>query len=496
MALAKKMRGCAVMLLSTVAVFLVLAALTEGALRLVYRGTAIDPGSGKQWLALYDGTPVKLLDPQPFVTNADGFLVANPLQPRTNIEGYRTPDFDEPANGRPTVLFLGDSFTWGETARPLNRAFVDLVRERGYKTINLGISAIGPVQYAAQAERFVPQLKPDAVCVMFYGWNDFLSEPRIRPGLQRAYMTNVGMLFATTEDGGQLSFDEAVARRARGFAWWMTPGVAAALGKTAIARAAAHWNVAASQRTHDEASALENVRRIREVTEANGAKFMLFLLPVRESFAGNDRTQDALSNTFAEFTPLAPEPFAEDFYEPLPGEHFNNAGHARMAEYVAGQLAAAGFAAKADVPAWPSDPLDADPAIAEFTAALGLTPEQEATVRSLIDHMNDDIVTVLFRIPISGGASPGIQLSRLRKEQGATLGLFSEAFRPYILDHTPDPAYKSYAEIIDGTLTATYRQIGAGLTREQLRIFKSIAPERLTEIATGHDPLGKLMRRR
>lgn len=483
------------MAVATLVAVAAVVALAEGGLRLFYRGTAIDPASGKPWHELQEPGPVKLLQPPPFVTDADGFLVAGPFEPRTNRAGYRTPEFDEPALGRPAVLFLGDSFTWGEAARPLNRAFVDLVREKGYRTINLGISATGPVQYLAQAERYLLQLAPSAVCVMLYPRNDFLAEPPLRPGLERAYMTNVGMLFATTPDGTQLTFDEAVARRAQGMGWWTAPGVANVLGGSAIGRAAAHWGQAWARRPEDMPAAIERLDRIQALAQSAGARFLLFVLPVRPELALPGVAQQAMLAQLADLAPLAPEPFDTTLYKPLPGEHFNNAGHARMAEFVAEQLVAAGLTPRPDVPPWPPCPLDADPTLDEFAAFLGLDDERKAAAGALLDAMNADIVTALFRQPVAGGASPGIALARLNRGRAAPIGLFSPEFYPQLLAQTPDAAYTAYAEIIDGLLTATFRQIAGSLTPDQLLLFKRIAPERLSEIETGQNPLAKALRR-
>jgi len=491
----KWLRSCLVVLLITCVVFLLFVGVFEFGLRWLFRGTVIDPAGGKEWLALHERAAVALLDPPPFITDVHGFLVGDPLAPGTNSEGYRTPEFDEPPQGRARVLFLGDSFTWGVAAQPLGRAFVDLVRERGYQTINLGVSAIGPVQYAAQAERYLPQLKPDVVCVMFYGWNDFLKEPAIRPGLQRVYMTNVGMLFATTEEGAQISFEEAVARHERSFAWWMTPRVAGLLGRTAIGRAAAHWNAEAARRQMDKGAAVEQLQRIREVAQEHGARLFLFLLPVRPSFAGDDGGLAELEVLFEDFAPLAPAPFGEDDYEPLPGEHFNNAGHARMAGFVADALAAAGYAPQADVPAWPPDPLGDAPSVAAAAALLALKPEQVAELRGLLARLNEEMSLLLYRLPTSGAQSPGAYLAALRREHESRVGLFSDECRVYLAAHTPHDSIPSYAVVVEQILAAWYRRIAAILAPEQLRVFKQIPPERLLDIGAGEFLLEMRLRR-
>ena len=57
-------------------------------------------------------------------------------------------------------MFLGDSYTWGSSARPITESFVDLVKRAGYCTFNFGIPGTDPCQYAALAEKWLPLLHP------------------------------------------------------------------------------------------------------------------------------------------------------------------------------------------------------------------------------------------------------------------------------------------------------------------------------------------------
>lgn len=494
MALLRKLRSCLLVVALTTLVFVLLLVGAEFGVRALYRGSSIDPNSSAAWAGPDPAQKIVLLDPQPFITNSDGLYVANPIEPRTNIEGFRTPDFDEPAEGRKSILFLGDSFTWGVAAQPIGQCFVDRVRAAGYRTINLGISGTGPTQYLAEAERYLPQLKPDAVCVMFCAWNDFLVEAPIRPGLNRAFMTNTGILFAAQPDGTELTFDQALARQRSTIPWWVTPTTQPLLARTALGRYAAFLGNRASRWGQDEAQAIEKVRRIRDLATANGAKFMLFLLPVRPAYHSADRTPEALAQRFGDLDLLAPGDFAEADFEPLPDIHFNNAGHEKMANFILPRLAEAGFAPHPVTPAWPTDSLPARPTLAAFAEWLGLDAEQAKGVTVLLNRLKDDTVDLIFRRPAQGDTSPGIQLRRLRRQDPAA-GLDSPALREVLLKSTPDPQYTSYAEILDGLQVTVYRQIAAKLPREALRRFKTLAPERLLAIDTGYNPLDKLLRR-
>jgi hypothetical protein len=60
-------------------------------------------------------------------------------------------------------FFLGDSFTWGASAEPISKCFVDLVGNAGYLIFNTGIPGTKPNQYTYIAEKYIPILKPDFV---------------------------------------------------------------------------------------------------------------------------------------------------------------------------------------------------------------------------------------------------------------------------------------------------------------------------------------------
>jgi len=56
---------------------------------------------------------------------------------------------------RTKILFLGDSFTWGASAKPITNCFVDIVTRRGYLTFNTGIPGTGLNQYVYIAEKYI-----------------------------------------------------------------------------------------------------------------------------------------------------------------------------------------------------------------------------------------------------------------------------------------------------------------------------------------------------
>ncbi|WP_367389511.1 SGNH/GDSL hydrolase family protein [Lewinella sp. LCG006] len=114
-----------------------------------------------------------------------------------NSHGYRSIPFKNYATDRPTVLLLGDSFTFGWSARPWFGSFADHLRALGYVVYNAGISGTGPDQYAAAAKVFIPMLKPDYVIVNFFVGNDILYFPvETKPYEMVYYPTNAGVMMA------------------------------------------------------------------------------------------------------------------------------------------------------------------------------------------------------------------------------------------------------------------------------------------------------------
>ena len=139
-----------------------------------------------------------------FYVNDDGILIADstfwrngPVQ--INEEGFRTPAFSNLDTTKKKVVFIGDSFTWGLSAEPLNNhCFVDLLRnESDYEVINLGIPATDPPQYFTLAKKYLPRFKPDMTFIVFYMGNDLMAEDRkVNANDPIYFYTNAGAIMA------------------------------------------------------------------------------------------------------------------------------------------------------------------------------------------------------------------------------------------------------------------------------------------------------------
>lgn len=294
---------------------------------------------------MLEGTPL-------YITDANGFLVANHARDPDviNVWGYRSPSFNEPKRGRTTLMFLGDSFTWGDYAEPHSEAFPSVVRRAGYQVHNLGIGGVGVRQYRAEAELYVPQLKPDVVCVMFYPGNDFEYEPPIRPGFPRYYPTDVALLPALTDEGEPIPLTESIAtfygHYGPGPLAWVRrqmSGSALFMLASRVGRPEATFET----RVH---AAREELRAIRKCAEENGARLLLFVLWVRDGTSAPECNTENTVRLLSEFSPIAVPEQPEDCYPPWPEYHYNTEGHGRVGAFIIEELKRAGLSPNATPP--------------------------------------------------------------------------------------------------------------------------------------------------
>jgi hypothetical protein len=92
---------------------------------------------------------------------------------RHNSLGFR--DIEYRPDGRPVILFLGDSFVWGVDAEA-NERFTDLLRESmpEFSIVNAGVSGYGTDQEFIWLKRIWPAVRPAIVVLLFCTDNDRL----------------------------------------------------------------------------------------------------------------------------------------------------------------------------------------------------------------------------------------------------------------------------------------------------------------------------------
>ena len=98
---------------------------------------------------------------------------ARTIHVQHNSLGFR--DIEYRPDGRPLILFVGDSFVWGVDAEA-NERFTDLIREQmpRHWILNAGVSGYGTDQELIWMKRIWPNVRPAFVVLVFCTDNDRL----------------------------------------------------------------------------------------------------------------------------------------------------------------------------------------------------------------------------------------------------------------------------------------------------------------------------------
>lgn len=96
-----------------------------------------------------------------------------------NMDGFFSIPFVPIKSDKPSVLMLGDSFTWGHDTNNKTNSFVNELLAKGYVIYNTGISGVDVAQYEAVAKKYIPLLKPNIVILNFFLGNDVQYTKRI-----------------------------------------------------------------------------------------------------------------------------------------------------------------------------------------------------------------------------------------------------------------------------------------------------------------------------
>lgn len=303
--------------------------------------------------ANYVGRYEDLKVDNPFFTDEEGVFKANKNYKwedgkygkgvKINFDGFRSIEFIRDVSNHKKILFLGDSFTWGASAKPIKNCFVDLVSLEGYLVFNTGIGGTGPNQYAFLAEKYVPLLRPDIVAVMFYMGNDIYETPYpMLPSHNLFHITNAGWIYGYDDKGKALSVKEA-------FFYYYYPNYSLEIFKnkvkyffmsTVIGKKfwlfinAMKHSASANERRSMSKNVTDSLRKIKSLSEKYGAKFMLFIIPVSPKVETSmNRVKDNIS-ILAEFKPIIPEFLKNEDYTEPPDSHFNNSGHGKYAKFI------------------------------------------------------------------------------------------------------------------------------------------------------------------
>lgn len=273
--------------------------------------------------------------------------VRNYVRCPINSDGFKSIEFRKYDTKRKSILLLGDSFTWGNSARNKTGCFADLLLTRGYAVYNSGINGADPAQYLQIARVFVPRLKPDFVIANFYTGNDAIYfERKPQPYMPLFYCTNAGYLISCP-DG--VYFHDAREAYDYTLSLYLIADDGTLLNKlcrkTVITTLL--WNVLNKSKA-DFASARhqpgsgtvqyyptpysnEELRQIRKISERHGAIFLLIAIPAVKE--GRLLMPQDVPGLFEEMEYFIPPVTMRHYLQRIDG-HYNEEGHAIHAAFI------------------------------------------------------------------------------------------------------------------------------------------------------------------
>ena len=107
----------------------------------------------------------------PIPNSVSTVTTARTIHATHNSLGFRDIEFSP--DGRPVMLFIGDSFVWGVDAEA-NERFTDLLRNKltQFTIVNAGVSGYGTDQEYLWLKRIWPKVRPAIVVLVFCTDND------------------------------------------------------------------------------------------------------------------------------------------------------------------------------------------------------------------------------------------------------------------------------------------------------------------------------------
>jgi lysophospholipase L1-like esterase len=240
---------------------------------------------------------------------------ARTIHVQNNSLGFR--DIEFARDGRPVMLFIGDSFVWGVDAEADER-FTDLLRSRlpGYRTVNAGVSGYGTDQEYLWLKRIWPTIQPSVVVLIFCAAND-----RLDNTTNLRYEGSLKPYFATSADGSLELHGQPVPKPRQFYIknYWLTRNLW--LARLATLVYASKPEVSVPDPTE------KLVSKIREFVESHGAKLVVGLqMP-------DDRLMAHLKSGGVPYVTFE----GAEAYKVF-GEHWTPAGHKLVAERLFGLL--------------------------------------------------------------------------------------------------------------------------------------------------------------
>jgi len=265
-----------------------------------------------------------------------------------NASGFTGNDLVPSDTEKPTVLFIGDSHTFGIDARPImERRFVSRVDHAGYFTFNAGIGGLDVIQYWLIANKYIPELKPDYVALMLFLGNDINKPPSpVAPGKHLYFQTNFGGWVQGYDKYGY-SFDSAYEavdyRLIQQCRSSMNPAIRFLLGSRLFHKLYLFYYdyVKSFSRTlitnNGNEWVADKLESIAKLARQYDSTFVLFIIPKADSLSAGEIEDEIRFLRDRGFNPVYPDNLKRHDFQRR-GGHMLNTGHRKYANFILEKL--------------------------------------------------------------------------------------------------------------------------------------------------------------
>lgn len=280
------------------------------------------------------------------------------MNDKLNPQGYVSPyDFSDPEDlskdsSELKILLIGDSYTLGYDANPLDSSFAVILNEKlDLKVYNTGVFGMDPVQYRLMAERFIPQIQPDRVVIPICLQNDLMCYQRKPRPFAPLWYKVEGFSYMATEifDGEKViqfsSFQES-------YDWYLEMytllGKSAPLYERLLGKTALGTMLLLPQKIktfESKTNSIENqyphtrneLKRIQEICHEQGVPVIFLAIPSPVDLQDGEDIRKkygfALDGLGVHYPPQ--DLLSESDYNSVSiSGHFINSGHAKFAEFI------------------------------------------------------------------------------------------------------------------------------------------------------------------
>ncbi|MFN8309518.1 MAG: SGNH/GDSL hydrolase family protein [Chitinophagales bacterium] len=259
---------------------------------------------------------------------------------KVNEHGFRTASFD---SSQENILLLGDSYTWGFSAKPISASFADLLSEslsKKYKVYNAGLPGVDVATYLALTKKLLPVIKPKILIVNFFLGNDIVNYNKQLHPYQSSdlFATTSGAFMAYNYNSSSKDSEEVFDSAQNAFEYYRhlmvlnsNDSLVLFLASHSALFTALHRKIFGLNRQTqfihkypaDRLFTSRALRQIQTLCQQHHCKFILSIIPdLNNTTTGKE--EDDLMTLGVHYH--YPSNLTKTDYTPMPDNHFNNCG--------------------------------------------------------------------------------------------------------------------------------------------------------------------------